>query len=104
MITVKFFEKNDRYGISANGHAGYAPKGQDIVCAGFSTLMYSLSNYLDEHAKDYNWHVLENVVDEDEDMNIEVLDKTGELYNLFKMTMEAIENLEIQYPAFIKIC
>lgn len=29
-------------GITVTGHAGYAPPGQDIVCAGISTLTQSL--------------------------------------------------------------
>lgn len=29
-------------GITIKGHAGYAPRGQDIVCAAVSTLMYNL--------------------------------------------------------------
>lgn len=28
--------------LTVSGHAGYAPKGQDIVCAGVSTLVYTL--------------------------------------------------------------
>lgn len=30
-----------------NGHAGYAEEGQDIVCAGASTLLYTLVNSLE---------------------------------------------------------
>lgn len=29
-------------GITIEGHAGYAPRGQDIVCAGVSTLVQTL--------------------------------------------------------------
>ena len=29
-------------GITMDGHAGYAPHGQDIVCAGISTLVQTL--------------------------------------------------------------
>lgn len=29
-------------GITIDGHAGYAPRGQDIVCAGISTLVQTL--------------------------------------------------------------
>ena len=29
-------------GITMDGHAGYAPRGQDIVCAGISTLVQTL--------------------------------------------------------------
>lgn len=103
MITVKFFERNDRYAISASGHANYAPFGQDIVCAGISVLMESLSNYLDEYAKDYNWHILENRIDDNGDMNIEVLDTKGEMYYMFKMVEKGIESISMQYPAFVKI-
>lgn len=38
MITVK---RHD-CGVSILGHAGYAPHGQDIVCAGVSTLAQTL--------------------------------------------------------------
>lgn len=31
---------------TARGHAGYGPKGQDIVCAGVSTLLYSYAQEL----------------------------------------------------------
>ena len=32
----------------SSGHAGYAPAGQDIVCAAVSALMYALAGYLEE--------------------------------------------------------
>ncbi len=32
---------------SVTGHAGYAPHGRDIVCAGVSALCAALINYLD---------------------------------------------------------
>ena len=38
MIEVSRFEG----GITINGHAGYAPQGQDIVCAAISTLAQTL--------------------------------------------------------------
>lgn len=31
-------------GITLSGHAGYAPRGQDIVCAAISILTYTLQN------------------------------------------------------------
>ena len=30
--------------LSVHGHSGYAPRGRDIVCAGVSTLVYTLIN------------------------------------------------------------
>lgn len=32
--------------LEVTGHAGYAPPGQDIVCAGVSTLVYTLAQNL----------------------------------------------------------
>ncbi len=34
----------DALTLTLTGHAEYAPKGQDIVCAGVSTLVYTLIN------------------------------------------------------------
>ena len=43
MITVTASE----YGIKAVGHAGYAPIGQDIVCAAFTILMNTLAEHIE---------------------------------------------------------
>ena len=46
MMKVVYSEMDTPAGIScrleAAGHAGYAPAGQDIVCAGASTVMQGL--------------------------------------------------------------
>ena len=34
--------------LTVSGHAGYAPKGQDIVCAAVSALVYALIGTLEE--------------------------------------------------------
>lgn len=44
MIRVRAGERR----ITVSGHAGYAPVGQDIVCAAVSALMYALAGYLEE--------------------------------------------------------
>ena len=47
MITAKFHSQNGHYtSYSLNGHAEYAPHGQDIVCAGVSALFIGISNVL----------------------------------------------------------
>ena len=50
MIRVNYTEPDGPYGpamrLAAAGHAGYAPAGQDIVCAGASTLMQALVSLL----------------------------------------------------------
>ena len=39
-------------GITVEGHAGYAPRGQDIVCAGVSTLVQTLVESLEAFCAD----------------------------------------------------
>ena len=38
----------DKGRLTVEGHAGYAPKGQDIVCAAVSALVYALIGTLEE--------------------------------------------------------
>lgn len=48
MIEVRYSEPDGPYGrgmrLAAQGHAGYAPAGQDIVCAAMSILMQTLAS------------------------------------------------------------
>lgn len=41
MISIEYCP--ERFSIKASGHAEYAPMGQDIVCAGVSTLIQTLA-------------------------------------------------------------
>ena len=61
MIRVNYTELDSAGGptlrLEARGHAGYAPAGQDIVCAGASTLMQTLAYLLagEENAHSDVW-------------------------------------------------
>lgn len=44
MTLIRYDE--EAHHLSINGHAGYAPEGQDIVCAAVSSLTYTLANAL----------------------------------------------------------
>lgn len=46
-ITYKEYSEEDVLRVRAEGHAGYAAKGSDIVCAAVSTLMQTLAYSLD---------------------------------------------------------
>lgn len=48
MIKVDIELREDEALIRMEGHAGYADPGKDIVCAGVSTLTYSLLNVIEE--------------------------------------------------------
>lgn len=45
MTEIKYSEHDDRVRISVHGHAMYNP-GNDVVCAGISTITFQLLNYL----------------------------------------------------------
>lgn len=47
MIQITYNEMGDRMFLRAEGHAEFAPKGQDIVCAAVSALMQTLAYSLD---------------------------------------------------------
>lgn len=47
MIQITYNEMGDMMFLRAEGHAEFAPKGQDIVCAAVSTLMHTLAYSLD---------------------------------------------------------
>ncbi len=49
MIRARFFNKGgDTHGFEVSGHAGYAGKGQDIVCASVSSAVQMTANTVTE--------------------------------------------------------
>jgi len=70
MITVKVVRDNTRKvtGVFVSGHAGYAEEGSDIVCAGASTLVYTLANSLERICgidTEYSTRIAEDMGDGD---------------------------------------
>lgn len=50
MIKAEIFSQDGKIiGFSIKGHAGFAPKDQDVYCAGVSTLTQSVWLCLEEH-------------------------------------------------------
>ena len=43
MTTAKFYAKGGSLGLRMSGHSASAPKGEDLVCAGASTLAMTLA-------------------------------------------------------------
>mgnify|MGYP000010881616 CR=1 FL=1 len=48
MTTITHTRQGTRHTLTAVGHAGYAPAGQDVVCAAVSTLLCTLNACLQE--------------------------------------------------------
>lgn len=48
MTRINYCREGDRHRLAVNGHAGQAPRGQDIVCAGISAISFALLGYLQQ--------------------------------------------------------
>lgn len=103
MTTVKI-KNGDMIKISVQGHAGYNP-GNDIVCAGISTLTYALLNYLGNesganHISDFGY------IQKSGDVRMWFNSRTmyakelGAAINLFRTGMDMLEG---RFPEYIKV-
>ena len=102
MIDIYLTEKNIRYGIKAVGHADYAPKGQDIVCAGVSTLIQAYGNYIEQLAEYDKVRPLEIKLD-DGDIFVDALDIKHNIKHMYRMVMSGLCDLAAMYPENIKM-
>lgn len=92
MITARW---NSPCSIQINGHAGYAPKGKDIVCAGVSTLYGALLAELDDRERKGEGKVTV------QDGTVSFSRETEEIKSLYKMVWRGIMLIAVQYPKFI---
>lgn len=51
MTRIQFDADGDEFSLLCEGHAGYAPYGLDIVCAGISTLAQTLLQHTEQIAE-----------------------------------------------------
>ena len=55
MTVIRIDDTPEEYSLEVKGHSGYAQAGQDIVCAGVSTLTFTLMQILhDNNVLEYN--------------------------------------------------
>lgn len=85
-------------GITVTGHAGYAPNGQDIVCAAVSTLAYTLIYSIEALAADKIGYLIR---DGDIEINYKNLSEKGKL--LVDSFFIGIANLIEQYPDNVRL-
>ena len=95
MIKVVY---NDNFNnLKITGHAGYADKGKDIVCASASSIILSSINLAIEFNKDVKYT--------DNLNKIEVINNTNDenVTKVFSNMITCLQDLEKQYPDNIKI-
>ena len=52
MTKITYRYSDDSFALDVSGHSGYAPAGDDIVCAGISALVQTLAIRADEIGED----------------------------------------------------
>ena len=97
MIRVKYELIEDRYAsLDIKGHANYADKGEDLICAAASSIMFGLMNALDEYEdvdiKESDNHIIIT--------NNSSLDKVN---NYIELALIQLKTIEESYSKFIKI-
>ena len=101
MTTVRFLERGGRLlGFEARGHAGYAPSGEDIVCAAVSVLTQTALLGLQEVLKvPVEWSV-----DEEKGELIARVREATDGTEVLLRTLEAgLKNIAGQYPDLVGI-
>jgi uncharacterized protein YsxB (DUF464 family) len=101
MTTVRFLERGKRlYGFQAGGHTGYAPSGEDIVCAAVSALTQTaLLGLLEVLKVPVEW-----TVDEEAGALSATIRESTDGTEVVLRTLEAgLRNIAEQYPDLIGI-
>lgn len=87
------------YGFSVEGHAGYAAKGNDIVCAAVSALTQGMAHALEQIMKPGNCNCITDgkLICTIADPNI----VSQAIIAAMRISLEEIEN---QYGDYVKVC
>lgn len=97
MIIARYDRDGEMHTLSVNGHAGYAEKGQDIVCAGVSAIVYALIGWLENN--------IETFASIDENNGEVVISCEGDerVEAVFYMAAIGIESIMNTYPDHVDI-
>ena len=98
-MTVVRNDAGDMVSFSVKGHAGTAPRGQDIVCAGVSALTQAALLGLKEHLqREFRWKA------EQGDMAMELSGHPDALTNAILETMMlGLYEIAKLYPKYLRI-
>jgi uncharacterized protein YsxB (DUF464 family) len=93
----KYHQNDDEFVIDIKGHAGYAKRGQDIVCASVSTLVYFFVNCVMKIDETSIKHL--QLKDGDVEISLNNIKKIIPLLEVFQQSMRDVET---QYPRCLK--
>lgn len=97
MIRVNYERSGNRHRLSVKGHAGYSDHGNDIVCAGVSSLSYALLGYLHHAGCD----IAEAKADSG-DLQIDCAGD-GLIAGAFDMAMVGYLQISKKYPQHVEV-
>lgn len=96
MIKILYRKTEDSFKLKITGHAGYAKKGEDVVCAGISTLYFTLGNYLEKNCDHFS--CIEN-----RNGNAELLAYGKEAVAALDVILTGFEMMQAEYPENIQV-
>lgn len=101
MINVKISENENGVLISCEGHAGFAPKGQDIVCAAVSALSLAIIKLIRSYYGRFCWYeTKEGVMRLSFPLAVKPEIRT-QMIGAVNMFVRGIAELERLYPAYV---
>lgn len=99
MIRAKYRTEGNSHSLSVIGHANYAEHGEDIVCAGASSLVCALLGWLENHCEDIEYSNCEV-----ESGNVQIDVDGGERTAIaFEMTAIGLMQLADSYRDYVEI-
>ena len=95
-----YFDKEQAY-LCIKGHSGYGKEGEDIVCAGVSSLAMALNKFIQD--KDYEtFHI--SGQKGSSDFYVKMNERTShEVKTAFRVVIKGIEAISEQYPENVAI-
>lgn len=99
MIRAKYRTDGKAHSLLILGHAGYASKGNDIVCAGVSAVVYSLLGYLENHGEDLEY-INTSIESGETQISCEGGEKTAAV---FELTAIGLAQISQKYPDHVAI-
>lgn len=102
MISIKMYrnDKGELFGFHIYGHAGYAEKGKDVVCAAVSSLSQAVIVGLEKLTSDEI-----NSFKSKDDLSCEIIlmrDKV-KTQTILELLLLSLKDIESQYPEYVKI-
>lgn len=105
MIKIEMMDTDKGYSLAASGHAGYAPVGQDIVCAAVSVLAQTLANKVEAAAR--SGRLLTSCVQHGETFVVQALPKPGPnalmVASWFDFVEEGLRALAEEHPDNVEL-